>query len=109
MHVHVLNSEHRSPFAGLSGTECTWLGLSTNIRIYKVEMYFVLVAKWGGHYGSVLVIYVILLLLVAFSPHFCSPFFPFLLVHMESSIVFGSVCVSETTASNLTWGVLWRL
>lgn len=30
LNVHVVNSEHPSPFAGLSGTECAWLGLSTH-------------------------------------------------------------------------------
>lgn len=65
-------------------------------RIYKVGMYFVLVAKWDGHYGSVLMIYVILLLLVTFPPLFLLSFFPnsaYLLVHMGSSVLFGSVCV----------------
>lgn len=69
----------------------------TQRRIYKAGMYFVLVAKWGGHYGSVLMIYVILLLLVTFFfSLFLLSIFPssaYLLVHVGSSVLFGSVCV----------------
>lgn len=65
--MHVLNLEHMGLFAGVRRTECAW-GRAHTEEFTRLRMYFVLVAKYDGLYGSVELIYMTLLSLGFFFP-----------------------------------------